>query len=402
MALVANPLKLGEMGEQRFQLGQHWRIHFNQQAAQTTGPMSVGSLRKWINLPEPMGLPEILEDLVILSYAEQTNRIFKRHGGPADADLGTLEDDMTLEEVSLPSEADWQVAADRAKAIFGIPVSPLLNAANVTQVSEALIAKVREWTGPADSLINQLETLQTNRFSGRTWMRTETAREALSLLTTLEGATGNILIGKLAGCTLTAKPATLAITLSNAAKLDQVLEVTEWEIFNGIRSLNDDRKEAAADIWADLEEAFNCDEYAVALAPKLAELRQSAVKLLTRPVAAPAVPQPAPAPAVTPPPAPKPPTKTVTKLKELYRNSQVKGDVLPDWLKGDEKLSLLRVHQFGNDADDWKSSIVVGPLYEALIQADAGARIDLAKKMLILPKFGKELPLEVNPEQLES
>lgn len=403
MALLANPLKLGEMGEQRFQLGQHWRIHFNQHAAQSPGHLSVEKLREWINLPEPMGLPEILEDLVILSYAEQTNRVFKHHGGPANADLGTLEDAMTLEEVSLPSEADWQVAADRAKAIFGVPVSPLLNATNVTHVSDALLAKIKDWTVPADSLIGQLEELQVNRFPGTEWTRLNTAREALTLLTTLEGSAGNTLIGKLAVFILDAKLAALAVTLSNAAKLDQVLEVTDWELFDGIKGLNDERKDAATRIWEELSDALGCDEYAVALAPKLAELRQSAVKLLTKVVVPPPVQPPTQPPVDLPPPAvPQPPAKTVTKLKELYRDSQVKGDDLPDWLKGEEKLSLLRVHQFGNDTDDWKSSIVVGPLYDALIQADGGARIDLARKMLILPKFGRELPLQVNPEHLES
>ena len=63
-----------------------------------------------------MGLPEILQDLIILAYAEQSNRIFKHHGGPANADLGTLADDMTVEEVSLPSESDWQTAGERANA----------------------------------------------------------------------------------------------------------------------------------------------------------------------------------------------------------------------------------------------------------------------------------------------
>ena len=403
MVLLANPLKLGEMSEQRFQLGQHWRIHFNQHAAQNPGHLTVGKLRKWINLPEPMGLPEILEDLVILTYAEQTNRIFKHHGGPANADLGTLEDEMTLEEVSLPSEADWQEAGGRAKSIFGVPVSPLLNATNVTHLSDALLVKIKEWTGPVDSLIGQLEDLQAKRFPGTEWTRLNTAREGLALLKTLEGSTGNTLIGKLAGFVLTAKPTALGIALFNAAKLGQVLEVTDWELFDGIKGLGDERQDAASRIWEDLADTLSCDEHAVALVPRLAELRQSAVKLLTKAMTPPPVQPPALPPVVLPPPAvPEPPTKTVTKLKELYRNSQVKGDELPEWLQGDAKLSLLRVHRFGNDPDDWKSSIVVGPLYEALIQADGGARIDLVKKTLILPKFGKELPLQVNPEHLES
>jgi hypothetical protein len=403
MALLANPLKLGEMGEQRFQLGQHWRIHFNQQAAQNQGNLNVEKLRKWINLPEPMGLPEILEDLVILSYAEQTNRIFKHHGGPANEDLGALEDSMILEEVSLPSEADWQGAAERAKAIFGVPVSPLLNATNVTHVSDALRQKAKEWAAPMDSLMDQLETLQTKRFPGEELTRLKTAREGLSLLKTLEGSAGNDLISRLAGFALESKPAALGIALANATKLNQVLEVTDWEIFDGIKGLGDERKEAATAIWENLADALSSDEHAVALVPKLAELRQSAVKLLTKVVVPPPAPPSAPTPIEIPlPNIPEPPTRSATKLKELYRDSQVKGDELPDWLQGEAKLSLLRVRRFGNDPDDWKSSIVVGPLYDALIQADGGARIDLIKKTLILPRFGKELPLQVNPEHLES
>ena len=403
MALLANPLKLGEMGEQRFQLGQHWRMHFNQHAAQNPGPLTVGQLRKWINLPEPMGLPEILEDLIILSYAEQTNRVFKHYSGPANEDLGALEDSMNLEEVSLPSEADWQVAAERTKSIFGVPVSPLLNATNVTHVSDALRQKAKEWTVPADALIDRLENLQNQRFPGADWTRLHTAREGLDLLKTLEGSSGNGLISKLAGFALGSKPAALGVALSNAAKVNQLLEVTDWEIFDGIKGLGDERKDAATGIWENLADALNSDEHAVALVPKLAELRLSAVKLLTKVVVPPPAPTPAPDPIVVPLPViPEPPARTATKLKELYRDSQVKGDELPDWLQGEAKLSLLRVRRVGNDPDDWKSSIVVGPLYDALIQADGGARIDLHKKTLILPKFGKELPLQVNPEHLES
>jgi hypothetical protein len=309
---------------------------------------------------------------------------------------------MTLEEVSLPSEADWQRAAERAKAIFGVPVSPLLNATNVTHISDALRQKAKEWAVPVDSLVDQLETLQAKRLPGEEWTRLKTAREGLSLLKTLEGSAGNNLISRLAGFALESKPAALGIALANAAKLNQVLEVTDWEIFDGIKGLGDERKEAATAIWENLADALSSDEHAVALVPKLAELRQSAVKLLTKVVVPPPAPPPTPTPIEIPlPNIPEPPTRSETKLKELYRDSQVKGDELPDWLQGEAKLSLLRVRRFGNDPDDWKSSIVVGPLYDALIQADGGAKIDLHKKTLILPKFGKELPLQVNPEHLE-
>lgn len=402
MVQLANPLNLGEMGEQRFQLGQHWRNHFNRQLAQEQGTLSVGKLRKWINLPEPMGLPGILKDLVILTYAEQTNRIFKHHGGPANADLGTLEDDMTLEEVSLPPEQDWKTASDRAKSIFGIPTSPLLNATNVTFLGDAAQQKVKDWITPNHSLIVRLESIQTARFSKGQCARLKTAREGLSLLKTLEGATGNNLIGKLAGFDLQSKPTALAIALSNSARLDQALEVADWDIFDGITALTDDRKEAAEQVWKDLEEAFNSDEYAVALQPKLIELRQKAVQLLTKVIHPPA-PMPVPPPIEPPePPPPTPPLRTAMELKQLYQSSQIEGDEVPGWISGEAKLKLLRVRCFGDDPNDWRSLIVVSPLYDALIQFDEGARVDLANKTLSLPKFGKVLTLNVEPEHLES
>ncbi len=406
MSQIANPLKLGEMGEQRFQLGQHWKNHFNKQIAQTSCDLSVGKLRRWTDLPEPTGLPEILQDLVILAYAEQTNRVFKHHGGPANADLGTLEDDMTLEEVSLPPESDWQTAGERAKAIFGIPASPLLNAANVTAVGESIREKVKGWVSPVHSLISRLEALQAGRFEDGECTRLETARESLSLLRTLEASVGNSLISKLASFNLQAKPAVLGVALSTASKLDQALEMADWEIFDGIAGLSDERKEAADEVWSDLRDAFNSDEHAVALVPKLSDLRQRAVKLLTRsvpPAAQPPFHPPVPLPLPPAPPAPPaPPTNTATELKELYGRSQVEGDDLPGWLSGDAKLDVLRVHSFGSDPSDWKSLVVVTPLMEALIRMDTNAKLDLSGETLSLPKFSKTLPLQVKPEHLDS
>ncbi len=75
---IANPLMLGEMGHDatHFVLGHHWRNHFNKKAAEASSTISVGQLRKWIDQPRPMGLPKEAQNLVILTYAEQTNRTF--------------------------------------------------------------------------------------------------------------------------------------------------------------------------------------------------------------------------------------------------------------------------------------------------------------------------------------
>ncbi len=241
--------------------------------------------------------------------------------------------------------------------------------------------------------------MQAAYFPDDTCARLDTAREALSLVKTLEGGSGNVLIGKLADFNLQAKEAALAASLANASTLDQALELADWEIFVGIKALTDDRKDAAQLVWQDLGEAFDSDEYAVALVPKLSELRKRAVDLLTK--LKPPEPDPAPD-IITPPPPPPKPTRTQVALKKLYTKSQVKADELPDWLDAAAKQELLEVHTLGSDHDDWKTSVVVGPLYAALIRLDGNARIDLEARKLILPKFDKEVPLDVKDEHLDS
>ena len=401
VALVSNPLKLGEMGEQRFQLGLHWKNHFNRQIAQASGDLTVGKMRKWIDVPEAMGLPEVLQDLIILAFAEQTDRVFRLHGGPAAVELGGLADDMTLVEVSLPAAADWQSASNRAKGIFGIGASPLLNVTNVATLAEGILGKTQGWLTPAQALAGRLEQMKATRFQEGECARLETAREALALLRALEGSTGNTLIGRLAGITLQANPAVLASSLASASTLERVLESTEWDIFDGVRGLTDERMAPAKQVWDELVQAINSDEYAVALAPKLAELRQRAVKLLTKSVPRPVpvhhlvIPQ-----SPAPPPEPEPPTRSATALKELYGASQVQGDELPDWLSTSARLDVLRVHCFGSRPNDWKSLLVVTPLLEALILLDGTATVDLARNTLSLPNFSRSFQLHVKPEHL--
>ena len=89
---IANPLQLGEMGYDatHFVLGQHWKNHFTRKAAETGGTIDVSQLRTWMDEPKPMGLPREAENMVILLFAEQTNRSFFLHGAPFDATLTNL------------------------------------------------------------------------------------------------------------------------------------------------------------------------------------------------------------------------------------------------------------------------------------------------------------------------
>ena len=53
-----------------------WFDRFDPREAQlATKAATIGQIRQWMNEPNPMGLPDTLENLVILTYARQANRM---------------------------------------------------------------------------------------------------------------------------------------------------------------------------------------------------------------------------------------------------------------------------------------------------------------------------------------
>ena len=395
MLRIAVPLRLGEMGETRFLLGDHWKQHFSRQQAQSDSPLSVGKLRRWLDVPQPTGLPAMVQDLVILSYADQTNRVFRLHGGPAEVEIGTLKDEMVLEEVALPSEELWNKACERAKAIFGIPTSPLLNATNLSHLADQLAEKVRTQTPDVSSLAARLAEVMATIFPEmQECVRINTAREGQALLRNFATASGNDAVKRLAETEISANLSTLGASISNAGTVDRALESADWQIFQAIRILPDERKTEADRIWEELKSAFERDEYAVGLGPSISALKTRAVALLTQ-IIKPRPPEPSP----EPEPEPPLPPKTVAELKALYGRSQVDGDELPSWVT--DAAEVLKIHLFGSDPTAWASMLVITPTLKALIDLDPQAKVDLRKKTLRLPRFKQTLSLDVNPSHLE-
>jgi hypothetical protein len=235
-----------------------------------------------------------------------------------------------------------------------------------------------------------------------TCQRLDTANEVAGLFQQLDDARSEVdAIKRLVSAQLKAKPAVLGASLKSAGTVEPALLRCDWKVFNGIRGLSDDRKTDAERVWQDLETCFAADELAVALVARFGSLRDEAIDLLAR------TPPPPPQPAVQPPPPPPPlpflppATPPGIALKRLYRRSQVEGDALPDWLSEDAAIDLLRVHYLkpvAQGGDQRSNMAVVTPTLQALIQSDPGAVMDLAKRELFLPKYGKRLKITVSPQ----
>jgi len=298
MNQVAVPLKLGAMGATHFQVGQHWRTQFEKQSAATGGALTAGKLRQWMDEPQAMGLPTELQNLIILSFAAQTNRSFYLHGTPVAPGLEKLENELELREEKLPSEDAWKVAIERGGAIFGITTSALLNAANLAQFTSKLRETAERLLPEVQNSLKWLERVP-NAFSGtdpKLLRRYGTAQEGLALLRLIGSSEGASLVQKISTQPLAATPAALGSGLAKAHEVATALEGASWEILDGIRSAQGAHAETAQAILDTLKQALAADEYVTALKPVLQAAQKNAVTLITAMVQTPAIPPAAPIP----------------------------------------------------------------------------------------------------------
>ena len=332
MMQIAVPLRLGEMGETHFVLGRHWFSHFERLAK----PMTVAKLRAAIDEPLRMGLPITVENLVILTYADQANLAFRRHGGPWPSKLDDLPDDLELREEELPAEDVWNEAIDRAGKVFGITVSSLRNASNASEFSAKLGEAAVAETSACNELVERLVSIG-EEFSiaeGKA-RRLRTARATSALVQTLNALHGKARVERLAAMEPDTSLEAMGTSLRKAAAVLDALQRTKWALFSSLRQLTDERADAARRVLEELTEAVVADEYAVALGGKLPDLEDRAIKLLARPLVKPPPPLP---------PPPLPPDPRVVRegsYNALDRNSLREATTKLKALFSEEPTALL-------------------------------------------------------------
>lgn len=300
MAQIANPLKLGEMHEDAFILGHHWRQHFQRKAAETRAPLSVRRLRQWTDEPTPMGLTKELQNLVILVFAEQTSHSFLLHGGPFQGSIDNLPDDLELRPQKLPSREDWMEASSRAGKLLGITASPLPTASGVAHLVTEAKRVAADLRSPCSALLPKLslrlEAFGTQPSSAR---RFRTASAALAFIEAIHAAAPDDVVAAVVRAPIETSADAMTTSLKKAEAVGRALDVTKFELVEGIAKLLDARATRAEEIRRAVLDALERDEHAVALEPALRKAESEAVALLT--VAPPSAPAPSP-----PPVRPKP------------------------------------------------------------------------------------------------
>ncbi|WP_406045513.1 hypothetical protein OG799_14185 [Micromonospora sp. NBC_00898] len=317
---IANPLGLGTMHEAAFVIEGEWVQHFQRKASSEgiTGELRVGDLLRWIDDPSPRGLDPMVAQLVVATFAEQTDRAFYFHGSeviPAP-ELGKITADHTLREERLPSEEDWQAARARSAAIFGVQPLDLRRGRLVALFGRDLTTHANRHREAAHGLVARLDQHATwlgiDKESGSG--RLATARAAADLLEALaNGRSAVEAVERLARAELAGPADRTGKSISSAVQVSAALAAAAWDNFETIAGLKEPHAAEAATILAELRRVAQADELTAPLAPALQRLQADAIRLIRRVVG----PGPTPPPPPPPPPLPRVDGKKRVPVKAL-------------------------------------------------------------------------------------
>ncbi len=285
---IVVPLNLGQMTglDRPFVLGNDWKQHFlRQQAVSADKDWTVANMRTWIDQPSPRGLPEPVEDLLILLFAEQTDRVLFQHGAPVgEVEIGRLGPDFELREQRLPPADTWARAVEIANKAFGLGASPGRSGSNVASLAARVRDIARGGREDAVRLMQALE-LRTPAAVKATSARLATMKALAGWLDQLVAATDDVeLVARIARAPI-ANPITADALGSAHAKAKAVLEAiesTNWEPIDGLKNAPEARRAEAKKLEGDLALAFAQDEYARPIAAELRRIELEATRLFVQ------------------------------------------------------------------------------------------------------------------------
>jgi hypothetical protein len=346
---ICNPLELGQMSETHFVLDNTWKNHFNRMLAQSgqQNPQ-VGEMRRWTNMPDDRGLPKEVQNLLILVYADQTNRSFRhvRHGGSYSPTLDDLPDELGLQEQTLPDLKDWNDTIGRVAEICGHAISKLLNASNLAALADKVQETVTEYKADCDSLPDRLQKVLADlAVPEDEYVKSErvrTAKAVKALLAACEGKEPTPIVGAVANAKIETNCTTMGKSLKSAKAVLGCLRTTRWDLFTAVGQLQDERKVESDRLIQDVCTWLKMDEHALVggLASKLSDAEGRAIKLLTPPK--PVIVPPTVLPLVDPP-KPKPGWKAVgsgNKSRLKHAESVSEAESLLQKLQQNTKLRL--------------------------------------------------------------
>jgi hypothetical protein len=237
--------------------------------------------------PRPRGLAAEVGNLVILAFAELTNRSFFLHGRPFVPGLDRLPDGVELRLQPLPSEAEWEEARGRAVDLFGFSRDEpaLRTAANVAALAVKVQAKAGDAGPSCHALVREarqaLARLGADDAAIAQAPRARTALAVDALLTGLDDPEPTAVVQHLARARLDTSAPAMGTSLARAGAVAAALREARWELFDAVAQVHDERQGKAEALLEALRSALSADEFAQPLVARLEQAEVEAIRLLT-------------------------------------------------------------------------------------------------------------------------
>lgn len=172
---------------------------------------TVYEMREILDESRQMGLPLLIEDLIVRCFARQQGRELVSLDRPFEGDAGKpLPGDVVLERPDLPTQEAWSLARVRSAELFGYTsAKTLLGAENLRALEKAVTGAVDEVLPAARALPERIEEAMRSLAPGSSTQggalrsdRLVTARSGAALVEALRGKRGRALIEALASAKL--------------------------------------------------------------------------------------------------------------------------------------------------------------------------------------------------------
>jgi hypothetical protein len=343
---LLEPLDLAQVGEQFLGVKSVWFDRFDPKEAQLpTRAATVGQLRRWMNEPAAMGLPTSLENLVILTYAHQANRVLTLQGIPVPESLTSLRDDVVLERQELPDQGAWEEVASRASHIFGLTLQPLPTLANLQKLDVQVRELLTRYAADVNNYLGKLRPILTHLCGGCDSARFKTASSMNALCLAIQQTKKPMdLFLAIRVNQVETSPSAMGVVFKQAAAIHRALDQVRLEVFDRLAQVQDEpRASVAEDLRGQIREALQNDEHVTSLDGVVRRWLDDAMKLLLdRP---PAPPQPTPVP-------PQPPVITPPILPPSQPgNSVIEGSRHASGLAGWRSISQEIERELTDDAE---------------------------------------------------
>jgi hypothetical protein len=286
MKRVAVPLGLGQMGDAHFVLERSWESHFAQcQARDGVAQLTVQRVRQWIDQPRARGLPREAQNLVILTWALQTDRSFHLYGSsaPVDGTIDRLQDELEVRTQQLPDEASWSTATQRAGSLFGLAIPALRSAQALAMLARAVEEKARGAQSDVTQYVQRLDgALGRLQIDGASSDRRSTAQAARDLLTSILGQRPEGVVRALAEARIPTSPTAMSEALTHGMSLAQALELVQWPLVQNLSTLPSESFGVRVDALLEgLRDVLRRDEYVLALRPAVEGFNDEGMRLLS-------------------------------------------------------------------------------------------------------------------------